>query len=144
MPTAETTALNLEGLATALDERLVPALFDRFNGRVLLRCQLPQESSGPPVAHARPGTGEMPAGLSLKAQAETDLGFELQAGRFAWCTQRRADAVFYFASPDAAFALLTGRTDPMQAFSAGALRASGYLVWTPVILGLFRGNAAAP
>ncbi|MEM1230987.1 MAG: hypothetical protein AAGI15_10650 [Pseudomonadota bacterium] len=128
--------MTLTQLAGALNERLEPALFDRFEGRVLLRCQLPSQRS----ATAEEAAQRL---LSLEAQAAIDLGFELSAGCFHWHPQRRADAVFYFESADAAFALLTGAADPMQAFSAGTLRASGYLVWTPVVLGLFRGRPEA-
>lgn len=122
-------AHDLNSLQTRLDAHLNPAMFGQFEGCVLLRCALPPAEG--PKAHEL---------LAMTAHPELDLAFELAAGSFHWRYQQPADAVFYFEGIATASALLLGQEDVMAAFSAGRVRASGYLTWVGPVFGLFRGH----
>lgn len=116
-------------LQATLEAHLNPAMFSHFDGCVLLRCALPPD--GATEAHEL---------LALRPHPELDLAFELAAGAFYWRHREPADAVFYFADVATARALLLGQDDVMAAFSAGRVRASGYLTWVGPVFGLFRGT----
>lgn len=49
-----------------------------------------------------------------------------------------ADVTFLFEDLDTAWALLTGRLNPFDAFMDGRFRSDGYLLWTFAVVTMFR------
>ncbi len=77
------------------------------------------------------------------AMAGQKLTFHIAHGTLEFVEQEHSDATFYFDDEDSALALLSGQSDPFDAFMNGQFRADGYLVWAFVLLGMFRGGSSA-
>ena len=52
--------------------------------------------------------------------------------------QMRADATFRFEDEATAWALLSGRADPFDAFMRGHFRSDGYLMWAFALMSMFQ------
>jgi putative sterol carrier protein len=85
-----------------------------------------------------PAAAAIDATFRLAIDAET-LTFEVRHGVLDFVDSEHFDVTFYFADVDTALDLLSGQSDPFEAFMNGRFRADGHLMWAFSLMAMFQG-----
>jgi putative sterol carrier protein len=76
------------------------------------------------------------ATLAISAGGES-LTLTVNGNALTFPDQAEPDATFIFPDVDAAWHLISGKTNPIDAFMAGEFRSDGFLLWGFRLLGMF-------
>ena len=76
--------------------------------------------------------------LSVDAQS---LTCTIRDGQLTCNTEAAPDVTFMFSDFDTAMAILSGQTDPIDAFMQGRFKADGYLMWAFAMMAFFRSES---